>query len=101
MNSKENGMTSEISLSKDLIDVKAHENHSVSVLKPYLFVPVCLLMELHWNLKVCCLSLSLFFFLQNLGFHIGSVAYTWTFTVLEGITFSFSVVILILHSALK
>ena len=43
--SKEKG--SEISLIKDLIDMKARNNHCVSVLKPYLCVLVCLLRELH------------------------------------------------------
>ena len=59
-NFKEEGMKSEISLSEDLIDMKARSNHHVSVLKPYLFVPVCLLIELHWNLKVCCFFFKAF-----------------------------------------
>ena len=42
VNSKEIGKTSNISLSKDLIDVKAHNKHRVRVLKPYLFVLACL-----------------------------------------------------------
>ena len=46
-NSKEEGMTSEVSLSENLVDMKARNNHHVNVLKPYLFVPVCLLIELH------------------------------------------------------
>ena len=36
-------MTSEILLSKDSINMKSHNKHHVSVLKPYLFVLVCLL----------------------------------------------------------
>ena len=56
---QENVMASKISLSKDLIDVKARNNHRVSVLKPYLFVLLCLLIELHRKLKVC---LCIFFF---------------------------------------
>ena len=56
---KKKGMASEILLSKDLIiDMKACDNHHVSVLKLYLFVLICLLVALHWNLKVC----SLYFF---------------------------------------
>ena len=47
VNSKEKGVASEISLYKDLIDVKTHSNDRVRVLKPYLFVLVCLLIELH------------------------------------------------------
>lgn len=43
VNSKEKGMTIEILLSEDLIDVKAPHNHRVGVLMPYLFVLVCLL----------------------------------------------------------
>ena len=31
VNAQDKGMTSEISLSKDFVDVKAHNNHSVSV----------------------------------------------------------------------
>ena len=38
VNSKEKVMASEISLSKDLVDMKARNNHRVSVLKPYLLV---------------------------------------------------------------
>ena len=64
-------MTSEILLCKDLIDVKAHNHHRFSVLKRYLFVLVCLLIELHWNFKVC----FLYFFFQNSSFQIGGVAY--------------------------
>ena len=71
MNLKEKGMTSEISLSEDLIDMRARSNHRVSLLKPYLFVPVCLLIELHENLKVWCV----YFFFQNWGFQIGDGAY--------------------------
>ena len=40
VNSNEKAMASEISLSKDLIDMKARNNHRASVLKPYLFVDV-------------------------------------------------------------
>jgi hypothetical protein len=59
VNSKEKeGMTSEISLSKDLIHMKACNNRRVSVLKLYLFVLVCLPIELHWNFRLC----RLFFF---------------------------------------
>ena len=47
--SKEKRNTSKISLSKDLIDMKACYKHHVSVLKPYLFVLACLPTELHWN----------------------------------------------------
>ena len=42
-------MASESSLSKELINMKTRSNHRVSVLKPYLFVLVCLLVELHKN----------------------------------------------------
>ena len=45
VNSKEKGVASEISLYKDLIDVKTRSNDLVRVLKSYLFV---LVME-----KVC------------------------------------------------
>ena len=63
VNSKEIGKTNNISLSEDLIiDVKAHNKHGISVLKPYLFVIACLLIELHWKLKVCCLQFFFFFF---------------------------------------
>ena len=41
VNSKEIGKTSNISLSKDLIDLKAHNEHRASVLKPYLFDLAC------------------------------------------------------------
>ena len=44
-------MTSENSLYKDLIDMKARNNHSVSVFKLYWFVLVSLLIELHCNFK--------------------------------------------------
>ena len=54
-------MASESSLSKELIDMKTRSNHRVSVLKPYLFVLVCFLVELHKNVKVCCLYLFIFF----------------------------------------
>ena len=83
MNLKEKGMTSEISLSEDFIDMRARSNHRVSLLKPYLFVPVCLLIELHENLKVC----FVYFFFPKLGFPnwgwglSAGAAYTWTFTV--------------------
>lgn len=70
--SKENGKTSKISLSKDIIDLKAQKKHCVSVLKPYLFVHACLLIELHQ---------SLFFSLQNSGFHIGGATYLWVLLV--------------------
>ena len=66
VNSKEKGVASEISLCKDLINVKTRSNDRVRVLKPHLFVLVCLLIELHSNLKVCCLYLFLFFL--NWGF---------------------------------
>ena len=46
-NSKEKSKTSKIPLTKDLIDIKAHNKHGVSVLKPYLFVLACLFIELH------------------------------------------------------
>ena len=73
MNSKEKVMASKMSLSKDLIDVKARNNHRVSVLKSYLFFLLCLLIELHYKLKV---SLYLFvFFFQNWVFEIGGGAY--------------------------
>ena len=84
MNLKENGKTSKISLSKDFIDMKARNKHRVSVLKTYLFIHVCLLIELHWNLKVCCLY---FFFFQNSDLKIGDAAYTWTFMVIACIYF--------------
>ena len=54
--------------------MKAHNNHSVSVLKPYLIALVCLLIGLHLELK-SLLSLSFFFF--NWGFQIGGAAYLW------------------------
>ena len=57
---KEKGNTNKISLSKDLIDMKACNKHRVSVLNPYSFVLACLQIELH-NLEVKSL-LSLFFF---------------------------------------
>ena len=66
MNSKEKVMASKMSLSKDLIDVKARNNHRVGVLKSYLFFLLCLLIELHYKLKVS-LYLFVFFF-----FKIGS-----------------------------
>ena len=47
------------------INMKSHNKHHVSVLKPYLFVLVCLLIWLHWNFKVCCLYLWLLFFLKR------------------------------------
>ena len=74
VNSKEKGMTSEIPLSKDLIiiNMKAHNIHRVSVLKPYLFVCVCLLIELHWNLN---LIVSIFFLFLKLGLQIEGAAY--------------------------
>ena len=53
-------------------------------MKPYLFVLVCFLIELHWNLKVCCLYLFLFskWGLPDRGCGLSSgAAYTWTFTV--------------------
>ena len=53
VNSKEKVMASKMSLSKDLIDVKARNNHRVSLLKPYLFVLLCFRIELHYKLKVC------------------------------------------------
>ena len=78
-------MASKISLSKDLIDVKARNNHRVSVLKPYLFARPCLLIELHHKLKVC---LHLFYFifsklcLRNWEWGLSTgAAYLWTFTV--------------------
>ena len=55
----------DISLSKDLIDVKAHNKHRVSVLKPYLFVLACLLIELQLEAKSL---LSPFFFFKNSDF---------------------------------
>ena len=47
VNTKEKGVASEISLYKDLIDVKTCSNDRVRVLKPHLFVLVCFLIELH------------------------------------------------------
>ena len=48
VNSKEKDMTSENSLSEDLIHMKARYNHCVSVLKPYLCLLVFfLLIEIH------------------------------------------------------
>ena len=85
--SKERGNTSKISLSQNLIDMKARNKHHVSVLKPYLFVLACLPIELHWNLKVCCLQIFFFFSkfgLPNWGCGLSmGVAYTWTLTVTE------------------
>lgn len=46
------GVTSEILLSKDLIDMRAHTNHFVCVLRPLLFVLVCLQRELYWNFQI-------------------------------------------------
>ena len=40
--------------------VKARNNHHVNVLKPYLFVLVCFLLELHWHFKL--FSCKFFFF---------------------------------------
>ena len=60
-------MASKMSLSKDLIDVKARNNHRVSVLKPYLFVLFCLLIGLHYKFKVC-----LYLFIQNWVFEGGA-----------------------------
>ena len=60
MNSKEKAMASEISLSKDVSDMKACRNQDISVLKPYLFVLVCFLVEPHENLKVFCIYLFIF-----------------------------------------
>ena len=77
VNSKEKAMASEISLSKDLIDTKARNNHCVSVLKPHLFVLVCpCLFPNRTSLELKSL-LSLFIsFFQNLGafFQIGGAA---------------------------
>ena len=64
------------------IDMKANKNY-VIVLKRYMCcTTACFLIELHWNLKVCCL-----YFFSNLGLpnlwcrlSMGA-AYTWTFTV--------------------
>ena len=76
VNSKDQGMASEIiSLYKDLIDMKPCNNHRVSVLKPYLFVLVCLLIELHWNLKVCCLYVFIYFFFKIGASRLGGGAY--------------------------
>ena len=49
--------------------MKAHNKHHASVLTPYFFVRSCLPMELHWNLKVCCLYFFFFFkiWASNLG----------------------------------
>ena len=44
---KRKGMTIEISVSEELFDMKARNNHCVSVLKPYLCLLVFLLIELH------------------------------------------------------
>ena len=44
--------------------MKGRKKHRVSALKPYLIVLVCLLIELHYNSKVCCLCLFTF---SNLG----------------------------------
>lgn len=41
----------------------------VSVLQPYLLVLVCLLIEVHWNFKVCCV------FLFKVSFQIGGAVY--------------------------
>ena len=60
-------MTSEILLSKDM---KVRNNHCVSVLKPYLLVLACLLIELHWTFKNWGCSLSM------------GATYTGTFTVM-------------------
>ena len=59
-------MTCEMSLWKDLIDMKARNNHCVSVL----FVLVCLLRELHWNFKVCYLHFFSKFELPNWGLQL-------------------------------
>ena len=60
MNSHDKVMTSEISLSKDLIDLKGRNNYHVhvSVLRSYLLVLVCLLKRTSLELQ----TLPLFFF---------------------------------------
>ena len=65
MNSNEKVMASKMSLSKDLIDVKARNNHRVSVLKSYLFFLLCLLIELHYKLKVSLYLFVFFFFFKT------------------------------------
>ena len=57
-------MTSEISLSKDLIDLKGRNNYHVrvSVLRSYLLVLVCLLKRTSLELQ----SLPLFFFFSKI-----------------------------------
>ena len=84
VNSKEKGVASEISLYKDLIDMKTRSNHLVRVLKPSLFVLVCYLIELYRNLKVYCLYLFLFSKLAlpdwECGLYLGA-GNTWTFKV--------------------
>ena len=47
VNAKEKGRTIEISLSEEPFDMKALNNQCVSVLKPYLCLIVCLLIELY------------------------------------------------------
>ena len=49
----------------------------VTVLKAYLFVLACLLIELQWNLKVCCLYIFCFskFGLPNWGLVYGCGLY--------------------------
>ena len=61
VNSNDKGMTSEISPSKDLIYLKARNNHRVhvSVLRSNLYVLVFLLKERHWNFKKKKLSLQI------------------------------------------
>lgn len=57
--------------------MKACNKHHVMVLKAYLFVLACLLIELQWKLKVCCLCIFCFskFGLPNWGLVYGCGLY--------------------------
>ena len=73
-NSKEKSKTSKIPLTKELIDMKAHNKHGVSAFKPYLFVLACLLIRTSFELFLI--------WLPNWGDNLPmEAAYTWTFTI--------------------
>ena len=56
VNTKDKGMKSEVLLSKDFIDMKLVTTTVCQCFETTLFVLVCLLIKLHWNFKVCCLT---------------------------------------------
>ena len=70
-------MTSEISPSKDFVDTKAHNNHSVSV-ETTLVCPCLSTNRASLELQ----SLLSQFFFSKFEQPIGGVAYMWTFTVI-------------------